>query len=106
MAPQDRDPLRVGEGCLKVRPMDADVAIVGYGPVGATLANLLGVAGLSVAVIERYSEPYTLPRATHIDGEAMRVLQAAGLAEEVAPTLAPSARPLRFRTCEVKSGTY
>src|SRR5271166_555028 len=87
MAPQDRDPLRVGEGCLKVRPMDADVAIVGYGPVGATLANLLGVAGLSVTVIERYSEPYTLPRATHIDGEAMRVLQAAGLAQEVAPTL-------------------
>jgi 3-(3-hydroxy-phenyl)propionate hydroxylase len=66
---------------------DADVIIVGYGPVGATLANLLGVAGLSVAILERHQEPYTLPRATHIDGEGMRVLQGAGLAEAVAPTL-------------------
>lgn len=70
-----------------MRPVDVDVAIVGYGPVGATLANLLGVAGFSVALIERHTEPYTLPRATHIDGEAVRVLQAAGLAEEVAATL-------------------
>lgn len=64
-----------------------DVAIVGYGPVGATLANLLGVAGLSVAIIERHTGPYSLPRATHIDGEAMRVLQTAGLAQEMAATL-------------------
>lgn len=68
-------------------PLNVDVAIVGYGPVGAMLANLLGVAGLSVAIIERHTGPYSLPRATHIDGEAMRVLQAVGLAEEVAATL-------------------
>lgn len=67
--------------------VNVDVAIVGYGPVGATLANLLGVAGLSVAVIERHTGPYSLPRATHIDGEAMRVLQTAGLAQDVAATL-------------------
>lgn len=30
-----------------------DVAIVGYGPVGATAANLLGERGLKVVVIER-----------------------------------------------------
>ena len=30
-----------------------DVAILGYGPVGALLANLLGHAGLSVVVYER-----------------------------------------------------
>jgi len=30
-----------------------DIAIVGYGPTGATLANLLGMQGLEVAVIER-----------------------------------------------------
>jgi 3-(3-hydroxy-phenyl)propionate hydroxylase len=67
--------------------VNVDVAIVGNGPVGATLANLLGVAGLSVAIIERHTGPYTLPRATHIDGEAMRVLQVVGLAEEVAAKL-------------------
>ncbi|WP_426191380.1 bifunctional 3-(3-hydroxy-phenyl)propionate/3-hydroxycinnamic acid hydroxylase [Massilia sp. DWR3-1-1] len=67
--------------------VQVDIAIIGYGPVGATLANLLGVAGLSVAIIERHPDAYGMPRATHIDGEAMRVLQTAGLAEEVAQTL-------------------
>lgn len=67
--------------------VNVDVAIVGYGPAGATLANLLGVAGFSVAVIERHTGPYSLPRATHIDGEAMRVLQGVGLADEMAAAL-------------------
>ena len=60
-----------------------DVAIIGAGPVGLTLANLLGVRGLSVRIIEKKPEPYDLPRAIHFDGEAMRVFQATGLAEEV-----------------------
>jgi hypothetical protein len=34
-------------------PGMTDVAILGYGPVGALLANLLGQAGLTVAVYER-----------------------------------------------------
>ena len=72
---------------MSLPALNVDVAIVGYGPVGAMLANLLGVAGLSVAIIERHTGPYSLPRATHIDGEAMRVLQAAALADEVAATL-------------------
>ncbi len=63
-----------------------DVGIIGYGPVGATLANLLGRAGLSAAVFEREASHYHLPRAAHFDGEVMRVFQAAGLAEEVAAT--------------------
>ena len=60
-----------------------DVAIIGAGPVGLTLANLLGRRGLSVRVIEKQAKPYDLPRAIHFDGEAMRVFQATGLAEEV-----------------------
>ena len=59
-----------------------DVAIVGYGPVGALLANLLGQAGLSVAVYERDTAIYALPRAVHFDGEVMRIFQSAGLAEQ------------------------
>ena len=73
----------------------ADVVIVGNGPVGATLANLLGVAGWSVAIIERFVDCYTLPRATHLDGEAMRAMQATGLAEEFAATLGVHPR-MRF----------
>lgn len=64
-----------------------DVAIVGCGPVGATLACLLADRGLSVLVLEREAEIYTLPRAVHFDGECMRVFQAAGVADELRPML-------------------
>lgn len=67
--------------------MQFDVAIVGYGPVGATLAILLAKQGLSVAVLERDGAPATQPRAGHFDGEVMRVFQTAGIAEDLAPTM-------------------
>jgi 3-(3-hydroxy-phenyl)propionate hydroxylase len=60
-----------------------DVAIVGYGPVGATLANLLAKEGLQVAIIERASSVHHQPRAGHFDGEVMRVFQTIGIADEV-----------------------
>ena len=60
-----------------------DVAIVGYGPTGATLANLLAQSGVSVAVIEREAEMYHLPRAVHFDGETMRVFQTVGIADDL-----------------------
>ncbi len=58
-----------------------DVAIVGYGPVGATLANLLVQQGLRVAVFEREGDVYHLARAGHLDAEVMRVLQSIGVAD-------------------------
>ena len=63
---------------------ERDIAIVGLGPVGAALANLLGRLGLSVDVFERDRAAYALPRAVHFDDEVMRVFQAIGLAEEIA----------------------
>ncbi len=68
-----------------------DVAIVGYGPVGATLANLLGRLGHRVEVFESTTSVYHLPRAAHFDGEVMRVFQAAGLADAIVPVTAPIA---------------
>lgn len=62
-----------------------DVAIIGYGPVGATLANILGQAGLDVVVLEREAAAYHLPRAVHFDDEVMRVFQGIGLAEAILP---------------------
>ena len=56
-----------------------DVVIVGCGPTGATLANLLGALGCSVAVLERDPEVHPIPRATHIDEETLRNFQATGL---------------------------
>ena len=64
-------------------PPTYDVAIVGYGPSGATLANLLGQAGLSVLVTDREAGIYPLPRAIHFDGEVMRVFQSIGLRPRV-----------------------
>src|SRR5690606_23291365 len=64
-----------------------DVAVVGYGPTGATLSNLLALQGLSVLVLEREADIYRLPRAIHFDGEAMRVFQTVGIAEALEPTL-------------------
>src|ERR1700676_3576370 len=60
-----------------------DVIIVGYGPVGAVLANILGKRGLSVAVVERMSGIFDKPRAINIDHEVMRVLQSVGIADAV-----------------------
>lgn len=62
-----------------------DVAIVGYGPTGATLAHLLGACGLKVLVLEREGAAYHLPRAVHFDAEVMRVFQWIGIAEAVEP---------------------
>src|SRR5438034_5332884 len=61
-----------------------DVAIVGYGPVGQTLAILLGQRGWNVAVFEKQPAAYPLPRAVHFDHEVGRILQAAGIADELA----------------------
>ena len=59
-----------------------DVLIVGFGPVGQTLAALLGQSGHDVVVVERFEEPYGLPRAIRFDGEAMRLFQRLGIAAE------------------------
>jgi 3-(3-hydroxy-phenyl)propionate hydroxylase len=67
-----------------------DVAIVGFGPTGATLANLLGLQGMKVAVVEREATPPPLPRAVHFDGEVMRIFETAGLAQEILPLTRPS----------------
>lgn len=61
-----------------------EVAIIGYGPTGATLANLLAAAGTSVLVIDREPDVYPLPRAVHFDDEVMRVFQTVGVANALA----------------------
>jgi 3-(3-hydroxy-phenyl)propionate hydroxylase len=63
--------------------MDTDVAVVGCGPVGAAVANLLGLRGLRVMVLERERAAHGQPRAFSCDDEALRVYQAAGLVDEV-----------------------
>jgi 3-(3-hydroxy-phenyl)propionate hydroxylase len=66
-------------------PLEADICVVGYGPVGGTLAHLLADRGLSVVVLDREADIYPLPRAVHFDDEVMRVFQTLGLAERILP---------------------
>lgn len=67
----------------------AEVAIVGCGPVGATLAALLAPFVEHVDVFERSTTVFPLPRAAHLDHEVMRVFDAAGVAEAVLPATTP-----------------
>jgi len=67
-----------------------DVVVVGLGPAGATLANLLALRGLSVLALDREADIYRLPRAIHFDGECMRVFQTIGIADAMAPDLVVS----------------
>lgn len=64
-------------------PHICDVAIVGAGPTGMTIAHLLGQAGVRVLLIERNATTVTQPRAVSIDDEALRTMQAIGLADAV-----------------------
>lgn len=78
---------------------DCDVAIVGCGPVGLVLANLLGAAGRSVVVLERHPERYALPRAVHFDHEVGRILQACGLGPDL-PALTEAAPVYEWRAAD------
>ncbi|WP_324698866.1 bifunctional 3-(3-hydroxy-phenyl)propionate/3-hydroxycinnamic acid hydroxylase [Novosphingobium sp. RL4] len=60
-----------------------DVIIVGAGPTGLVLANLLGGQGVSTLVIERNPTTVQEPRAVSIDDESLRTVQASGMLESV-----------------------
>ncbi len=66
-----------------------EIAIVGCGPTGAVLANLLGALGREVLVVERSAQVQPIPRALHVDEEALRGLQATGLLHAILPHTAP-----------------
>ena len=71
--------------------LDADVIVVGCGPVGAALSILLGRRGVRVIVIERDVDVYPLPRAAHIDHQGLRLLQEMGCLDELLPLMLPNA---------------
>ena len=62
---------------------DTEAAIVGGGPVGMVLAILLAQRGRHVTVLERWPQPYSLPRAVHFDHEVGRILQSCGIGAEL-----------------------
>ncbi|TWG94997.1 3-(3-hydroxy-phenyl)propionate hydroxylase [Nocardioides sp. J9] len=68
---------------------DVQVLVVGAGPTGLTLANILGQYGVRALVVERLHELIDYPRAIGIDDEALRSMQAIELVDEVLPHTVP-----------------
>ncbi|WP_424185440.1 bifunctional 3-(3-hydroxy-phenyl)propionate/3-hydroxycinnamic acid hydroxylase [Actinokineospora sp. G85] len=69
---------------------DADVVVVGNGPIGAVLSVLLAQRGWRVTVLERRPRPYRLPRATSFDGETARLLAATGIGADLGRITEPA----------------
>lgn len=66
-----------------------DVVVVGGGPVGVTLLNLLGAHGLRAVGFEREPLAGHSPRAGSFDGEVMRIFQSACLGEVIDASVSP-----------------
>ncbi|MGH3153028.1 MAG: bifunctional 3-(3-hydroxy-phenyl)propionate/3-hydroxycinnamic acid hydroxylase [Streptosporangiaceae bacterium] len=72
---------------MRPRPDPVDVLVVGFGPVGAVLAGLLGKLGLDVLVLERDYQVFPLPRAAHVDHTGLRTWQELDLLDRLLPAM-------------------
>ena len=66
-----------------------DVAIVGFGPVGAVAACWLGQMGIKTLVLEKSRTIWEIPRAMALDHEILRVFQNIGVVDQILPHTAP-----------------
>jgi 3-(3-hydroxy-phenyl)propionate hydroxylase len=87
---------------------ECEVAIVGAGPVGLMTANLLGLAGIRVVVLERNKGLLGLPRAIAYDAETLRLFTQVGLFNEIAPGLIqnPHVRHLNARNVTLMAADF
>src|SRR4051794_4965885 len=68
---------------------DADVIVIGAGPVGTVALALLGRLGVTAIGLEKDTEMWPSARAVHFDGETFRTFQALGIAEELLKVTIP-----------------
>ena len=66
--------------------MHFDIAIIGYGPVGAVAANMFGSSGHDVVVIEPKKDIWDIPRAVALDGQTQRIFQSIGIIDDISRT--------------------
>ncbi|MGY5308711.1 bifunctional 3-(3-hydroxy-phenyl)propionate/3-hydroxycinnamic acid hydroxylase [Nocardia gipuzkoensis] len=69
---------------------DVDVLVVGAGPVGLTLANMLGMYGVRTRVVEERPTLIDYPRGVGLDDESLRTFQAIGLVDRILPHTTPN----------------
>ena len=74
---------------------EPSVVIVGAGPVGLTLANILGLQGVRTLVVDERDTLIDYPRGVGLDDEALRTFQSIGLVHEILPHTVPN-QILRF----------
>ncbi|MGX9792893.1 bifunctional 3-(3-hydroxy-phenyl)propionate/3-hydroxycinnamic acid hydroxylase [Mycobacterium sp. MMS18-G62] len=74
---------------------DVDVVIVGAGPSGLTLANILGLQGVRTLVVEERDTLIDYPRGVGLDDESLRTFQSIGLVDRILPHTVPN-QILRF----------
>ncbi len=74
--------------------MDADVIIVGAGPIGLMLAGELCLAGVRPLVLERQPQIREIPKAGGLSGQILELLRYRGLLERFeAASTAPRPAP-------------
>ncbi|CAL8480769.1 FAD-dependent monooxygenase [Caballeronia sp. S22] len=78
---------------VDVLPQAVDVLLVGCGPIGATIANLLARHGVHVMVVDKSTKAFMASRAIALDSEALRILQLAGIGERDLETVAIAGTP-------------
>ena len=82
-------------------PDKVDIVIVGAGPVGLTVANYLGLSGVSTLILEARDTLIDYPRGVGMDDECLRSFQAIGLGDAVAAHTTPD-QEMRFLTMDGK----
>src|SRR5271166_2187796 len=89
-------------------PQEVEVAVVGAGPVGLMVANLLGLAGVRVLALERNQGLLGLPRAIAYDAETLRLFAQVGLFDEIAPGLVqdPHVRHVNARNATLMAANF
>ncbi len=68
-----------------MKRVHTDILVVGAGPTGLVLSNLLGSYGINSVLVERNSTTGVEPRAVSIDDESLRTLQAIGIVASFLP---------------------
>lgn len=75
-------------------PTEAQVIVVGAGPVGLFTALLLHHRGVDVVIVERQKALYPLPRAVAFDHESRRLMESVGLGRQLDAVLQTIVSPI------------